>query len=261
MRAMTLVASLLFPYLALGADLTETAQFTLRFKDARPHPSALTGCYGTASYAYQLPSVETLKTYRETLADQAKQQKLAGFAFSSERDPKDGTQALVVDLANGDVKSIPRHTDFANNRGLVFCQCKKTYLKHCAHGNLPALGHPFEATAKVKPSPVGVTWEDPLTTIRWTYRSPGMNWKKAKAACAADGKRLPSLEELQVAQRRLVNSPAGKAALKAGDLVWTATPGKDVVPQAWAMWLTTGNARWAMVQNPLPVICAEGTAP
>ncbi len=244
-----------------SADPTQTASFTLRFKELRAHPSALTGCYGTASYEYRLPSVETLKLFRESLSDKAKDLKLSGFAFSSERDPNDGNLALAVDLASGDVKSVPRYTGFEGNRGLVFCECKKTYLKNCSHGNLPPLGHVFDASVTVKPSPVGVSWEDPLTTIKWTYRSPGMNWKKAKAACAADGKRLPTLEELQVAQRRLVNSPAGKAALKAGDLVWTSTPGKDVVPQAWAMWLTTGNARWAMLQNPLPVICAEGEAP
>lgn len=126
-----------------------TVQWSLRFNELRPHPAAMTGCYGTASYEYVLPSVKTLKEHREPLLKKAKEAKLSGFAFSRENSLKDPAHALVVDLKNGDVRSIPRYLGFGANKGIVFCQCRTTPLKNCSRSGVPVLGQPFFTTAEI----------------------------------------------------------------------------------------------------------------
>ena len=102
-------------------------------------------------------------------------------------------------------------------------------------------------------------WKDPLTNKAWIYLSPGLNWNAAGQACTDEGYRLPSMEELQVAQRRLVRSPVGQQLLLAHELVWSSTEGDAVVPQSWAVYLRSGNASWVMQVNPLPVACVTDT--
>ncbi len=130
------------------------AQWTLRFDTIRAHASALTGCYGTASYNYVLPDIETLRAHRQSLHDVADELHLGGFAWSYTADPKDAGRVLVMDLSDGDVHSAATVAESDSDRGLVFCLCRYTQLKNCSRMALPALGRPFYSeTITVFPQP------------------------------------------------------------------------------------------------------------
>jgi len=129
------------------------AQFTIRFGETRAHSSALTGCYGTASYQYILPDVDTLRAYRESVAEAADEIGLRGFAWSVQVHPQDQSLAYGVDLETGKVvlKAKFGHGD----RGVVICLCRKSDLRNCTPSGLPPLGRPFQGgPITIDPLPV-----------------------------------------------------------------------------------------------------------
>lgn len=237
--------------MASAACAEDRTQWTLRFPEAREYASALVGCYGTASYEYVVPRVDYLTGFQPELKKMAEANGIDGYAWSIQAGEEDPEDRKVVDLKTGKVMTLPQ-----TEKAYVLCLCRETNLENCSRSKVPALGKPFFAEKKA----AGENWIDPLTELEWSYASPGKNWKAGKALCKSQGARMPDLETLQVAFRRLRDSVVGKKLLMASELVWSATPGDDVVPQAFAVWVAHGDARWVMQSQPLPVACVKGEA-
>lgn len=250
MRTHLVCGLLLFTGVVQGA--VSITQWTWRFKEARDYASALTGCYGTASYRYVIPTIETLTEDRNALLKSARENELEGFIWTIST-AGDSEHRQVIDIKTGEVRKASIHGE----DGIVLCQCREPLLKNCTPSNLPPLGQVFT----IAPPPAVDPWTDPLTGLVWNYASPGKSWRKAKADCRKQGGRLPDLETLQVAQPRLKQSIVGAKLFQAGNLIWSATEATDVVPQAFAMFLDRGDARWVMQSQPLPFACVAGDVP
>lgn len=134
--------------LTLGSALMAgEAQWTLRFNEARAYSSVLTGCLGTASYEYGIAPIARLQEFHAALKSKAAEHQLTGFAWSKTRDPQDAGAYLALDLASGEVISVPERGENGNPRGLVFCLCRYAGLRHCSRSAVPPLGEPFTAYA------------------------------------------------------------------------------------------------------------------
>ena len=128
---------------AFGAETVR--QWTLRYSYVQTHIAAMSGCYGTAPYQYDLPSVAEVQAFRQTLNGIAYNFGVAGFAFTRESTP--ASEPLVVDLATGDVKNIPVILN-STRQGAVFCICDQNYTQadNCSSmEGVPPLGEPFLA--------------------------------------------------------------------------------------------------------------------
>ncbi len=104
----------------------------LRFDDVRAHRHMNTGCYGTASYGWVGPSINTLKKYRKSLleytkenADDFENNKLA---WSMTKGSK-AAHRIALNLETGVEEEIAEV--FAQKKAYVFCVCRYDALPDC----------------------------------------------------------------------------------------------------------------------------------
>lgn len=249
-----------------GQDLTS---WSLRFSEKVSRAEALTGCYGTASYSYVLPSVETVKAYRLGLKEKAGE--LEGFAFTRD-ESQDHESALVVDLATGEVRTIPYVSD---DEGIAFCVCRASYTQarhtdgrpNCSYAPaLPPLGMTFLASPDAtggngdgngdgeQPQPIE-QWTDSATGWVWSYMAPAATWREAKAMC---GENMPRMNVLSHAARRIWSSTLGTRIRAAdADKVWSAD--EFDWRSAMFVWIPDGDAASGAKDTLLPVLCVDKT--
>jgi len=136
----------LFGFLLISSAasaIPSRTQWSLRFKSSTGYASAEMGCYGTASYHYILPDVAILRAHRQALWEEADKLGLRGLAWTGVPDPAHPEHILAVDLASGQLVSLPELAYGEEDRALVFCLCRYTAMHHCTPQPLPALGRPF----------------------------------------------------------------------------------------------------------------------
>ncbi len=223
-------------------------QFSLRFDELRAHSSALTGCYGTASYQYILPTIQELKDHRDSLWNHAESHGLSGFAWSSTPDPRRRIHVYVLDLKSGKVESRPKLA-FPSPKGLVYCKCRRDDLYRCTPMALPALGRPFVSDPHI--------WADPQSKLAWHYRWHPICWNRAKPACEEEGKRLPTLSELEHARPRLVETEIGRRVRLTGKPVWSENVDVEDPAKAWAFALDPNERRLHKKSDCLVSVCVE----
>jgi hypothetical protein len=250
------------------AGVDDLASWSLRFPEKVDHRQALTGCYGTASYNYVLPTVEYVKAYRRTLAEKAGE--LTGFAFTREENSR--REPMVVDLQSGEVSSIPFGS--RDDEGVAFCLCRNDYTQaryrdgrpNCsASAGLPPLGETFLAVPDSdndddndgggdQPTPQPIeTWVDRVTGWTWSFMSPAATWREAKALC---GENLPTYNVIGHAARRIWSSPLGTRIYDAdANKVWSSTEFDWYA--AFFVYVPDGDAAATNKDTLLPVLCVN----
>lgn len=113
-------------------------QFMLRFSEAKSHIHLQTGCYGTASYRWIGPSIDTLERHKHALKEHALQNGLNGIAWSSTKDSANPGHYFVFDLETEEAIST-KQLPLTQNKALVFCQCRNANLKNCNQSGLAPL--------------------------------------------------------------------------------------------------------------------------
>ncbi len=261
----TLLLTLLLSGTAFSA-VNDLTSWSLRFPTKQSINQATTGCYGTASYGYRLPTIEYVLAYREGLKSFAQDNTMDGFAFTSEKDSKG--DFLVVDLGSGRIGSVPRVFN-ASYKGVVFCQCRSDLTQsayidgspNCAHSNvIRPLGQTFLATRDDistdpnTPQP-SEDWTDPVTGWQWHFADVAVNWESAMASCTGDY-HLPDHATIAHALKRLWNSRLG-IRLRAADARRLWTNEEFDLWSAMAVFLPSGNAGSAGKRSLFPVICVK----
>ncbi len=247
------------------AGVNDLASWSLRFPEKVDHNRALTGCYGTASYNYVLPTVEYVKAFRETLSGKAGE--LTGFAFT--REENQSHEPLVVNLQTGDVASIPFGSP--DDEGVVFCLCRTDWTQsrhsdgrpNCSASRaLPPLGDTFIAALDDQndgddndgnqPQPVD-KWTDRVTGWEWSYVSPAATWGEARTLCGAN---LPEYNIISHAAHRLWASPLGTRIHDANsNKVWSASEFDFF--SAMFVYIPEGDAAATNKAALFPVLCVD----
>ncbi len=263
-RALILSASLLCLAQMVKAETAQVhdlGSWTLRFTDKRSIRLATTGCYGTASYNYFLPSVEYVKAYRMTLKDKAAAENLSGFVFTNEVDG--ARNPVVVDLDSGATSTV---SGIGVDAGVVFCLCRSDLTQarspdgqpNCSASNVPPLGHTFFAAKDGADGPTNPeprdTWTDPVTNWVWTFASVAADWNEAKTLC--DDGDLPSIAVLAHASHRIWDSGLGIRIRNAdARRVWSSEEFDWM--QAMAVFMPQGDAGSVNKQTLYPVLCVD----
>ncbi len=247
------------------AGVNDLASWSLRFPEKVDHNQALTGCYGTASYRYVLPSIEYVKAYRRSLSEKAGE--LTGFAFTREEDRN--RDPLVVNLQTGEVTSIPFGS--RDDEGLAFCLCRDDWTQsrhsdgrpNCSPASqLPPLGDTFLAAVDDQndgddgddgePQPVE-TWVDRVTGWTWSFMAPAATWGEARALCGAN---LPEYNVISHAARRIWASPLGTRIHDAdANKVWSANEFDFF--SAMFVYIPDGDAAATNKATLFPVLCVD----
>lgn len=145
----TVLAGLFVSNMVFAAE-----QFMLRYADEKSHWMMSSGCYSATGYAWQGPSIDTLKAHRTDLLELARNharvpEENGLWAWSMTQTP--GANRLAMDLETGSVMAISEGLaipkirfneegqavveEAAHRKALVICQCKAPDLKYCARNS------------------------------------------------------------------------------------------------------------------------------
>jgi hypothetical protein len=249
---------------AVADSVHDMASWTLRFGDKKTIRSALTGCYGTASYRYVLPPVSYVDAYIGSLRDAADAADLSGFVFTSTRDDSD--DYVVVDLATGERGTVSQ-AGSVNEKGIVMCLCDERWTQsqdrdgrpNCSPMQLPPLGASFlverdDLRSPSNPAPSD-PWIDSVTNWSWYMAAPAVNWDDAMGICG-DGYELPEIAVIGHALPRLRDSRLG-VQLRDADAVRVWSNEEFDWMQAMAVWIGSGNAGSVNKRTLYPALCVK----
>jgi hypothetical protein len=248
MRLSTFLALAL---VAATGEARSRIQWLDRFDELRPHSAALVGCYGTASYQYVLPSIDELVAHRASLPRDA-------FLWSATADARRPGNVLTFDAKTGAVTSRPK-LGFPSPKGRVLCKCRRDDLLHCTPTHLPPLGPRIHFSYPEGATEIAI-WSDPGTGLEWHYRWTAVCWRPAKDACEREGKRLPTLRELEAAHGDLVGHPIGDRVRRAGRPVWSLDEDRADPTRAWALDFERNVALRASKDDCLTALCVREPA-
>lgn len=259
LRPLMFVALLFCSFQARAETVYDLASWSLRFDQVQTIRSALTGCYGTASYRYKLPSVAYVEAYRQSLLAKAESADLSGFVFTSTRDEK--RDYYVVDLKSGR-KQVVSQTGSTAEKGIVMCLCSSQWTHardrdgqpNCSPSPLPPLGQTFLVDRDDVEAPTD-TWTDSVTGWTWSFAGPALSWESALASCTGDFE-LPDIATLAHALSRINNSRLGVLLRDAdAERVWSNEEFDWL--QAMAVWIRDGDAGSVHKRTLYPALCVK----
>jgi hypothetical protein len=243
---------------SVTAMAEDKASWSIRFEEKVSVRSAHTGCYGTSSYGYSLPSLRQLREYFPGVMQQIGADALI---FISDKGAAGEYQAF--DTAKTEVIAIPIESA-ADYLGIAACICRAEYTfsqdmqghPNCAPSqSLPALGKTFLADRyEVIEEPGSQeTWTDPVTNWTWRISATASNWHHAAGKCHAT-ETFPDYPTIGHAAHRLWESALGdKLKSIEATRVWSSNEFDEF--SAMVAHLPRGDASATGKQWLYPVLC------